>query len=173
MSEATSDATATETAEDDDDDDDDWEYVEFDALSEADLVGSEWLVGTCWDNNANKIDETWCRLITDDEGKNVAVWGDNSEGKWALETASQYITISKTNFFGKKIWACIVDDYYYLRGTVRSWTYVSAASVEAQWQARRLGVDKDEAGVAPWFEEDDDEDEEAAAPAIEEAAEEE
>ena len=147
---STTDTSTTEEEED-------WEYVEFDTLSEADMVGSEWLVGTCWDNNPNKIDETWCRLVRKEDGTNIAVWGDNSEGKWALDVATQYVTISKTAPWGKQIWACLVEDYYYLKGTVRGWTLWSAATCEAQWQARRLGVDPEEAGVAPWFEEEEEE----------------
>jgi hypothetical protein len=145
---------------DTDDEDGDWEYVEFDTLTEADLVGSEWLVGTCWDNNPNTIDETWCRLVTNpSDGTNLVIWGDSSQGKWSLDVATQYVTISKTKPWGKQIWACLVEDYYYMRGTVRGWTYWAAAAVEAQWQAKRLGVDPEEAGVAPWFEEKKEEEE--------------
>jgi hypothetical protein len=137
---------------DDDDDDDEWEYIEFDSLTESDLIGSEWLVGTCWDNRPDIIEETWCRLVrSKDKDQNTAIWGDQSQGTWNLEVATQYLTISKVRPWGKQIWACLVEDYYYLRGTVRGWTYWSAASVEAQWQARRLNVDPDEAGIAPWF----------------------
>jgi hypothetical protein len=145
-----------------DNDDDDWEYIEFDSLTESDLVGSEWLVGTCWDNRPDVIDETWCRLGRGNEkDQNIAIWGDNSQGTWALDVATQYLTISKVQPWGKQIWACLVEDYYYLRGTVRGWTYWTAASVEAQWQARRLNVDPDEAGIAPWFDDPSDEKEEA------------
>ena len=144
---------------DDDDDEEDWEYVEFDTLTESDLVGSEWLVGTCWDTNPNTIDETWCRLVTNpSDGTNLVIWGDNSQGKWSLDVATQYVTISKTKPWGKQIWACLVEDYYYMRGTVRGWTFWAAAAVEAQWQAKRLGVDPEEAGIAPWFEDKDDDD---------------
>lgn len=147
----------TAATSDDDDEEEDWEYVEFESLTETDLIGSEWLVGTCWDDKADKIDETWCRLVTTEKGENLAVWGDNKEGKWALDVATQYVTISKNYVWGKQIWAALVEDYYFLAGTVRGWTYVSAACVEAQWQAKRLGVDPEEAGTAPWFEEDDEE----------------
>ena len=63
---------------------------------------------------------------------------------------------SKKSFFGKDIWAGVIDDYYYSRGTVRGWNFLSAASVVGQWQAKRLGVEADEAGTAPWFETDND-----------------
>jgi hypothetical protein len=145
-----------EQEEDDDvDDDEEYEYIEYDNLTEKEFVGSEWLVGTCWDNR-NDIQETWCRLIVDTDGKNVAIWGDNSQGSWNLDVASQFISWSKENkLLGKQIWAATVDDYYYLQGTVRGWRFWSAAAVLGQWQARRLGVDKDEAGIAPWFADDD------------------
>lgn len=138
------------------DDEDEYEYVEYDALTEAEFVGSEWLVGTNWDRSSDKIEETWVRLVVSEEGKNMCYWGDNSEGKWSLDVASQFLSISKESFFGKQIWAGVVEDYYFLQGTVRGWTYLMPASVLAQWQARRLGVDKEEAGVAPWFQTDDD-----------------
>jgi hypothetical protein len=150
-------ASPTTTTESTQDEDDNWEYVEFDRLTENDLVGSEWLLGTCWDNSPEKIEETWCRLVTNDKGENLAIWGDNSSGKWALDVASQYLTISKNYLWGKQIWACVVEDYYFLRGTVRGWSYLSAAAVVAQWQAKRLGVDPEEAGAAPWFEEEEGE----------------
>lgn len=136
-----------------------YEYVEYDALTEAEFVGSEWLVGTCWDQNPNKIDETWVRLVVSEDGKNLCYWGDNSEGKWALDVASQFLSISKESLFGKQIWAGIVDDFYFMQGTVRGWTYLQPASVLAQWQAKRLGVDADEAGTAPWFEEQEEQEE--------------
>lgn len=137
-------------------DDDEYEYIEYDRLTEAEFVGSEWLVGTCWDSNPNKIEETWVRLITDDSGTNVCVWGDDASGKWSLDVASQFLSLSKENVFGKRIWAATTEDYYYLSGTVRGWTYWQPASVLGQWQARRLGVEKDEAGTPPWFEESDE-----------------
>lgn len=151
-------STIADNEDDDDDDDDEYEYFEYENLTEADLFGSEWRVGTCWDNNQNKIEETWTRLEAKDD-KNVAVWGDNSEGTWSFDVASQFLTISKNYVWGKRIWAGQVDDYYFLRGTVRGWTYVTAASVLGQWQASRLGVDPEEAGTPPWFEEDEDEEE--------------
>ena len=147
-----------------DGDDDEWEYVEFERLTESDLANSEWLIGTCWDSRPGTIDETWCRLAVvnnNKDGSNVAIWGDSSQGKWSLDVAAQYVTISKTKPWGKQIWACLVEDYYYMRGTVRGWNFWSAAAVEGQWQAKRLGVGEDEAGVAPWFqdvEEGDDDD---------------
>ena len=142
-------AVAVEEAEDDDDDDE-YEYVEYEMLSEADYLGSEWMVGTLWDSNSQNIKETWVRLAAKDD-KNLAVWGDGSEGTWSLDAASQFLAISKSYFWGKQIWAGVVDDYYFCQGTVRGWTYATPASVLGQWQAKRLGVDPDEAGTAPWF----------------------
>lgn len=134
-----------------------WEYVEFESLTEADVVGSEWIIGTNWNDKPNKIDETWVRLLTTEDGKNEAIWGDDSTGTWAIDAASQYFSISKNYLWGKTIWAGVVEDYYYQQGTVRGWNYWSAAAVYGQWQARRLGVDPEEAGAAPWFQEDEDE----------------
>lgn len=138
----------------DGDDDDEYEYIEYDSLREEDFVNSEWLVGTCWENNKDKIDETWVRLVYSKK-KNVAIWGDGSEGKWSIDVPSQFLSISKENkLWGKQIWAGVVKDYYFQQGNVRGWSFVQAASVLAQWQAKRLGLeDKDEAGIAPWFEE--------------------
>jgi hypothetical protein len=135
---------------DDNTDDDEYEYVEIDSLQETDFAGSEWIVGTC---NDDKITETWVRLTVDDRAQNVAVWGDGSKGKWNLDVAAQFFSISKEGIMGKKIWAATVDDYYYLQGTVRGWSYLLPASVLGQWQAKRLGVDAEEAGIAPWFQE--------------------
>lgn len=144
------------------DDDEEYEYIEYENLTEEEFVGSEWLVGTNWDRNSGNIEETWARLIVDASGKNVVVWGDNSEGIWTLDVASQFISLSKENkFTGKDIWASTVDDYYYLQGTVRGWRFWSPAAVLGQWQARRLGVDKDEAGTPPWFEEEEEENQSA------------
>jgi hypothetical protein len=149
--------TSSEISANVDDDDDEYEYVEFDNLTEKEFVGSEWMIGTNWDNNPIKIDETWTRLIIDGTGKNIAIWGDNSKGTWTLDIPSQFLSISKENILaGKQIWACTISDYYYLQGTVRGWTYWSAAAVIGQWQAKRLGVDRDEAGTPPWFTEGDD-----------------
>lgn len=134
------------------DSEEEYEYVEYDSLTEAEFAGSEWLVGTNWDSRSDVIEETWVRLVVDEDGKNLCYWGDKSEGKWSLDVASQFLSISKESFFGKQIWAGVVDDYYFLQGTVRGWTYLQPASVLGQWQARRLGVDPEEAGVAPWFE---------------------
>jgi hypothetical protein len=134
---------------------DEYEYVEFDNLTEQEFIGSEWLIGTNWDQNTNKIDETWARLIVDTDGKNVVVWGDQSKGTWTLDVAAQFLSLSKENVLaGKEIWACTVSDYYFLQGTVRGWKYWSAAAVIGQWQAKRLGVDREEAGTAPWLEMD-------------------
>ena len=132
--------------------DDEYEYVEYERLTESEFVLSEWLVGTNWDQSGDRIDETWVRLIVDEDGKNVAIWGDKSEGKWSLDVASQFLSVSKESIFGKQIWAGVVDDYYFLQGTVRGWTYWQAAAVLGQWQAKRRGVDKEEAGTPPWFE---------------------
>lgn len=126
-------------------------------------MGSEWLVGTVMDSK-DKIGETWVRLATDKDGKNVAIWGDNSEGNWNFDTANQFLSMSKNSVIGKKIWAGVVDDYYFCRGTVRGWNFFSPASVVGQWQAKRLGVDKDEAGIAPWFEEEEEADQDSLPP---------
>ena len=148
--------------EDEEDDDEEYEYIEYETLTEADYLGSEWLVGTCWDTNRNKVDETWVRLAAN-EDKNIAIWGDGSEGKWSLDVASQFLAISKEYLWGKQIWAGVVDDYYFCQGTVRGWTYLTPASVLGQWQSKRLGVDPGEAGTPPWFEEEEEEAEEASA----------
>jgi len=145
----------------DEDEDDDFEYVEYEILTEREFMGSEWLVGTVMDSRPNNIAETWVRLATDRDGKNVAIWGDGSQGKWSLDVANQFLSMSKENIFGKNIWAGVVDDYYFTLGTVRGWSIISPAEVKGQWQARRLGVDPKEAGTAPWFEtttEDDKDD---------------
>jgi hypothetical protein len=140
----------------DDNDDQEYEYVEYDILTEPEFMGSEWLVGTVMDSNPEKIVETWVRLATDRDGKNVAIWGDQSQGTWAFDTANQFLSFSKERLWGKDIWAGVVDDYYFTQGTVRGWNFFSAAAVLGQWQAKRLGVDPNEAGIAPWFEEVDD-----------------
>lgn len=142
---------------DSEEDEDEFEYVEYDALGETEFVGSEWLVGTNWDSRRDKIDETWVRLVVDEKGKNVCYWGDKSQGKWALDVSTQFLSVSKESFFGKQIWAGVVEDYYFQQGTVRGWNYLASASVVGQWQGKRLGVDPEEAGVAPWFEETDEE----------------
>lgn len=153
-------AQSTQSGEEDDDDDDDeeYEYVEYDILTEQEFMGSEWLIGTVMDKNPKKIDETWVRLATDKDGKNVAIWGDGAQGTWSLDVANQFLSMSKEGFFGKDIWAGIVDDYYFTMGTVRGWSFISPAAVLGQWQAKRLGVMPEEAGPAPWFESDDDDD---------------
>jgi hypothetical protein len=154
---------------DEDDDEDEYEYLEYDTLTEPDFLNSEWFVGTCWDSKKNEIRETWVRLAIKGN-KNIAVWGDDAEGTWSLDVASQFLAISKEYLWGKQIWAGVVDDYYFISGTVRGWTYLTPASVLGQWQARRLGVDAEEAGTPPWFEvEDDDDDEEAGEKPNEEA----
>mmetsp|Transcript_4920 Transcript_4920/g.7177 ORF Transcript_4920/g.7177 Transcript_4920/m.7177 type:complete len:225 (-) Transcript_4920:67-741(-) len=132
-----------------------WEYEEYELLTRDDFIASEWKIGTL-DKGSKKIVETWVRFL---DRNNEAVWGDGSQGKWNVDVPNQFITISKESFggwFGKKIWACELDDFYYMEGTVRGWSPVSAANVLAQWQARRLGVDREEAGVAPWFERSDE-----------------
>lgn len=139
--------------------DDEWEFEEYEMLSETDFYGSEWKVGTLMDGSKS-IDETWCRCAVKD-GQFIAVWGDGSEGKWSFDAASQFFSITKESFggwLGKKIWAGTVDDYYFMEGTVRGWSPISPASVVGQWQMKRLGVDPEEAGVAPWFQRDDDDD---------------
>ncbi len=158
----TSSNLETAVSENSNDDDDDYEYIEIERLTESDFAGSEWLVGTNWDNNRDKIDETWMRCAVDQDGNNVAIWGDDSKGKWSIDIASGFFSASKESLImGKKIWATTADDYYYMQGTVRGWSFVSAANVMGQWQARRLGVDKDEAGVAPWFGESSEESDES------------
>ena len=158
-----------QTEEAGDDDDDEYEYVEYELLSEAEFTGSEWLVGTVMDKSSNRIDETWCRLAIDKDGKNIAIWGDNSEGSWNFDVASQFLSMSKEALWGKDIWAGVVDDYYYLQGTVRGWSFLSAAEVVGQWQARRLGVEPDEAPTAPWFETNNEEETGEEAPKLEAA----
>uniref|UniRef100_A0A6U9VT09 Uncharacterized protein n=1 Tax=Pseudo-nitzschia australis TaxID=44445 RepID=A0A6U9VT09_9STRA len=158
LSSSTSSTEALSVGASDDDEDDEYEYVEYEILTESEFLGSEWLIGTVMDNNLNKekIAETWVRLATDKDGKNLAVWGDNSEGNWNFDVASQFLSMSKNSIVGKNIWAGVVDDYYFCRGSVRGWNFFSPASVVGQWQAKRLGVEKDEAGVAPWFDEEDE-----------------
>lgn len=157
---AIDDVTLDNNLEDGNEEEEDWEYEEYELLAREDFIASEWKVGTL-DKGKKKIVETWVRLL---DRNNEAVWGDGSQGKWNVDVPNQFITISKESFggwFGKKIWACEIDDFYYLEGTVRGWSPISAANVLAEWQARRLGVDREEAGIAPWFETDDDEDEDA------------
>eukprot|EP00977_Amphora_coffeiformis_P011126 scaffold2657_cov89-Amphora_coffeaeformis.AAC.20 len=162
FSDASTSIASTATSEDDDDDEEEeYEYVEYDALTEAEFVDSEWLVGTNWDRDPSKIEETWVRLVVSEDGKNLCYWGDNSEGKWSLDVASQFLSISKESLFGKQIWAGVVDDFYFMQGTVRGWTYLMSAQVLAQWQAKRLGVDPDEAGTPPWFEEQEENEQES------------
>ena len=170
ISDSTS-APLTESA--DDDDDEEWEYEEFENLTEADFYGSEWKVGTVMDGK-EKIEETWCRLIVQ-EGEFIAVWGDGSKGTWKFDIASQFLSMTKDSFggwLGKKLWAGNADDFYYLQGTVRGWSPISPANVVGQWQAKRLGIEQDEAGVAPWFEEDEEEDEADESVASDESTEE-
>jgi len=139
------------------DDEEEYEYVEYDMLTEVEFQGSEWLMGTVMDSRQKVIGETWVRLVVDADGKNVAVWGDKSQGNWNFDKSNQFLSVSKNALWGKNIWAGVVDDYYYCRGTVRGWNYFSPASVVGQWQARRLGVEPGEAGIAPWFEKEEEE----------------
>lgn len=149
--------------DDNDDKEEEWEIVEFEELDESDFINSEWKVGTNWYNKPNEIDTTWVRLIIDPESeKNVAIWGDNSKGFWKIDAAAQFFQISKETFGGwggKKLWAGPIEDYYYLQGTVRGWNPIRPASVTGQLQMIRLGVDREEAGVAPWFEDEENENE--------------
>lgn len=150
------------TDEEEDDNDDEWEYEEFEFVEESDFYNSEWKVGTVMDGGKQTIDETWCRLLVQ-EGKFLCIWGDGAKGKWNFDRASQFLSLSKETFggwLGKKIWAGTVDDFYYLQGTVRGWSPISPASVVGQWQAKRLGISKDEdPGIAPWFQEVEEEEE--------------
>jgi len=170
-----SDIPVTSVASVDAKDGDEWEYEEFEDLAESDFIGSEWKVGTVWNDKTKQIKETWARLIIDEKSDtNIVVWGDGAKGKWNFDLASQFLSMSKDSFggwFGKKIWAGSTDDYYFLSGTVRGWNPTAPASVLAQWQAKRLGVDPDEAGVAPWFEEstEDSEVEAGGDPSTEES----
>ena len=159
---------ALEDSDDDDDEEDEWEFEEYEDLRETDFYNSEWKVGTLMDGS-NNIEETWTRLIVQD-GEFICVWGDGSNGKWNFDAASQFLSMSKDSFggwLGKRIWAGSVDDFYYVQGTIRGWSPISPASVIGQWQAKRLGVDKDEVGLAPWFQ--DDEEEEGQAKQLEDA----
>mmetsp|Transcript_4777 Transcript_4777/g.9121 ORF Transcript_4777/g.9121 Transcript_4777/m.9121 type:complete len:262 (+) Transcript_4777:78-863(+) len=145
--------------EEEEEEEEEWEYEEYEKLAESDFYGSEWKVGTLMEGS-KKIDETWCRCAVKD-GQFIAIWGDGSDGRWNFDASSQFFSITKESFggwLGKKIWAGTVDDYYYMEGTVRGWSPVQPASVIGQWQMKRLGVDPEEAGVAPWFERDDDDD---------------
>lgn len=167
---------ATANDEEEDDDEEEYEYVEYEILTEPEFMGSEWLVGTIMDSNPNKIVETWVRLASDKNGKNVAIWGDKKEGTWNFDVANQFLSMSKESWIGKDIWAGVVEDYYFTQGTVRGWNFLAAAEVVGQWQSKRLGVDPDEAGIAPWFEEEEEDEtkeEEDAQPVVAEADEEE
>jgi len=163
---------ASSAAQDEDgEDEEEWVYEEYTDLTEADFYNSEWKIGIVWNDNESVIKETWVRLVVDEGGDgpgatatNVAIWGDGGKGKWSLDVANQFFSISKESFggwFGKRIFAGNADDYYYLQGSVRGWSPLQSASVWGQWQMKRLGVDREEAGIAPWFEEDDDDEEEA------------
>lgn len=155
------------------DEDEEWELVEYEDLTESDFIDSEWKVGTAWIKR-EKVETTWVRFIRDEEANNVAVWGDGAKGTWKIDVASQFVSVSKETFGGwggKKIWAGPMEDYYYMQGTVRGWNIISPASVLALWQMIRLGVDKEEAGTAPWFDEEDEVDGEETVPSTEEEGE--
>lgn len=157
----------------DDDDDNEWDYEEYEDLAEADFYNSEWKVGTVMDgdpenpNKKEEIIETWCRLLVEEVDQGIGkrqvqrcIWGDGERGKWNFDRASQFLSLTKDSYggwLGKKIWAGTVTDFYYLQGSVRGWSPISPASVVGQWQAKRLGVDKGEAGTAPWFQVDEEE----------------
>jgi len=144
--------------DDDDEEEEEWELVEYENLNESDFLGSEWKVGTAW-NKIDAVDTTWVRLVIDEKtDNNLAIWGDGGRGTWKVDVAAQFFTVSQDTFGGwggKKIWAGPIEDFYYLQGTVRGWNVISPASVIAQWQMIRLGVDREEAGAAPWFKEED------------------
>lgn len=147
--------------DEEEDDDEEWEFEEYEMLTEKDFYNSEWKVGTVMDGS-KKIEETWTRLIVQ-EGEFICIWGDGSNGKWNFDPASQFLSMSKDSYggwLGKRIWAGNIDDFYYVQGSIRGWSPISPASVVGQWQAKRLGVDKDEAGIAPWFEEEEEVEEE-------------
>jgi hypothetical protein len=167
---------STSLSAQEEDDDDEYEYEEYESLTEADFYNSEWKIGTLWDNS-NNIEETWFRCVVKEGDfgavEFIAVWGDGSKGKWNFDAASQFFSISKDSYggwFGKKIWAGSVDDFYYMQGTIRGWNPISPASVLGQWQAKRLGVDREEAGVAPWFQTEEDENEQEADEVLKEEA---
>lgn len=146
--------SSTET---DEEEDEEYELVEYESLTEADFFNSEWKIGTLW-NNKKDIDLTWVRLTLDGD-QNVAIWGDGNKGKWKIDEPSQFFSISKETFGGwggKKIWAGPILDYYFLDGSVRGWNPLLPASVLGQWQMIRLGVEEEERGTAPWFEEDEE-----------------
>jgi hypothetical protein len=150
-------STYNENNYNNEEEDEEWEFEEYERLSESDFYGSEWKVGTLMEGSKT-IDETWCRCAVQD-GQFIAVWGDGSDGRWNFDAGSQFFSITKESFggwFGKKIWAGTVDDYYFMEGTVRGWSPIQPASVIGQWQMKRLGVDPEEAGVAPWFSRDDE-----------------
>ena len=86
---------------DNDKNDDEYEYIEYDALTEAEFLQSEWLIGTNFDRQPDQIIET-CRLIVNEAGKNIAVWGDGAQGTWNLDVASQFLSISKESVWKVK-----------------------------------------------------------------------
>jgi len=148
-----------ESAEEESDDEDEYELVEYENLTEFDFYNSEWKVGTNWNNKKKEVDLTWVRLIVDENNNNVAVWGTGAKGTWKLDEAAQFISVSQESWggwTGKKIWAGPMDDYYFMQGTVRGWNPISPASVLGLWQMIRLGVDKEEAGTAPWLDEEEE-----------------
>eukprot|EP01083_Nonionella_stella_P080422 221045_1 len=141
MSSAEASLPLSRTEEEDDNDDEmEWVEEEFELLTERDFYNTEWKIGTLMDDKPKdpaSIDTTWVRLVTNDAGENVAIWGDDSKGKWTIDVATQFFSISKETFggwFGKRIWAGTVEDFYYLDGTVRGWGPISPASVDGQWK---------------------------------------
>ena len=86
-----------------DEEDMEWVEEEFELLTERDFYNTEWKVGTLMENKkreAKSIDTTWVRLITTEGGENKCIWGDESDGKWALDVPSQFFSISKESFGG-------------------------------------------------------------------------
>jgi len=169
---------------------DEYEEVELDELTNSDFdttydengelqYFTEWKIGTLSKNKPMEIVTTWVRLFSDrTDGKflgggQLAEWGDGRKGKWSFDERSQFLSISKDTFVGiggKDIWACEVNDFYYLRGAVRGWRPWAAADVKGQWQGIRLGVDQEERGEAPWFGEEEEEGDAGALEGQEEEA---
>ncbi|KAL7462025.1 hypothetical protein ACHAXS_002423 [Conticribra weissflogii] len=161
------DEASDEASEDsDEEEEEEWIEEEFELLTEKDFYDTEWKIGTVMDSSPSTIATTWVRLTTTAEGTNLATWGDSNRilarGKWAVDVPSQFFSISRESFggwLGKQIWAGTLEDYYFMEGTVRGWSPISPASVIGQWQGIRLGVSKEERGVAPWFRREETEEE--------------
>eukprot|EP00569_Conticribra_weissflogii_P006994 CAMPEP_0171335920 /NCGR_PEP_ID=MMETSP0878-20121228/5653_1 /TAXON_ID=67004 /ORGANISM="Thalassiosira weissflogii, Strain CCMP1336" /LENGTH=272 /DNA_ID=CAMNT_0011837263 /DNA_START=24 /DNA_END=842 /DNA_ORIENTATION=- len=169
--EASNDLTTMEgddnNNDDEDEEEEEWIEEEFELLTERDFFDTEWKIGTVLDSSPDSIATTWVRLTTTDEGTNIATWGNSNKiiarGKWAIDVPSQFFSISRESlggWFGKQIWAGTLEDYYFMEGTVRGWSPISPASVIGQWQGIRLGVSKEERGVAPWFAREEENEEE-------------